>query len=566
MTIHTSEYVRIRGFEFTGVGDGLRIYNSSNILVANNWLHDIDGTDNHNLDPIQVSSSRGVIDITENLFTNNFDRTNADTNGRRTENSRNIGAYNNDDAVLHVHHNVFVNDTEVDAPLQGSGIITKHGSDSYFNVDHNKFFQIAHASIGSNNARFRANHNLLLDSAPIVVKNFGGRSYYNDILIRNNTQLNSDGALIYRINYFDGNGVPYYDSKPIESFTDLGHLAYEDNIVVQRDGGRPTFVIGSYLGNHGPDVIHKVVGGDLLSFEGNVYGNQHRFDASWWRAISKRATPFMTVDSFAEWQQRGFDQHGINADALLNELFQPSNNGALSSGWYTGEPARLTIYAMLDDRIVIAPLVHENESLTFAIVRSGDEVNLRQPLTVRLQASVKDELTIPETVTFPAGESVARFPVTVLGDENQEATEAVRIYASSTSPFENNVDAWVRVVDRPPPANNPQESEEPNLNGQTDVPEMNLPCFADFRAEAVELENDLTDDGRVNQADGIPQAVDIVIGDVNLDGVFDSRDLIIVFQQGKYESGEAATWATGDWNCDGEFNAADLILSSDGYR
>ena len=51
------------------------------------------------------------------------------------------------------------------------------------------------------------------------------------------------------------------------------------------------------------------------------------------------------------------------------------------------------------------------------------------------------------------------------------------------------------------------------------------------------------------------------IGDSNDDGVFDSSDLVSVFQTGEYEDGidGNSTFDEGDWNGDQEFNSADLI-------
>ena len=52
-------------------------------------------------------------------------------------------------------------------------------------------------------------------------------------------------------------------------------------------------------------------------------------------------------------------------------------------------------------------------------------------------------------------------------------------------------------------------------------------------------------------------------GDANLDGAFNSNDLIQVFQGGEYEDDQPLNsgWATGDWDGDGEFISADLIVA-----
>ena len=52
-------------------------------------------------------------------------------------------------------------------------------------------------------------------------------------------------------------------------------------------------------------------------------------------------------------------------------------------------------------------------------------------------------------------------------------------------------------------------------------------------------------------------------GDANLDGVFNSRDLVQVFQAAQYEDGikENSNWAQGDFNGDYEFDTKDLVLA-----
>jgi hypothetical protein len=62
---------------------------------------------------------------------------------------------------------------------------------------------------------------------------------------------------------------------------------------------------------------------------------------------------------------------------------------------------------------------------------------------------------------------------------------------------------------------------------------------------------------------GSPGSAGFKPGDANRDGVFDSTDLALAFQAGKYENGipNSATWAEGDWNGDGVFSSRDLVFA-----
>ena len=53
------------------------------------------------------------------------------------------------------------------------------------------------------------------------------------------------------------------------------------------------------------------------------------------------------------------------------------------------------------------------------------------------------------------------------------------------------------------------------------------------------------------------------IGDSNLDGEFNSRDLVTVFQSSQYEDSidGNSNWETGDWNLDGDFTTTDLVFA-----
>lgn len=59
----------------------------------------------------------------------------------------------------------------------------------------------------------------------------------------------------------------------------------------------------------------------------------------------------------------------------------------------------------------------------------------------------------------------------------------------------------------------------------------------------------------------VDSLVELMPGDSNRDGLFDSGDLIEVFRAGKYESIESADWSAGDWNADGVFSTRDLTFA-----
>jgi predicted outer membrane repeat protein len=84
--------------------------------------------------------------------------------------------------------------------------------------------------------------------------------------------------------------------------------------------------------------------------------------------------------------------------------------------------------------------------------------------------------------------------------------------------------------------------------------------------EESDLTFDFSGDGLVDLQDLrllIEQQLGTSIGDANLDGVFNSSDLVIVFQAGQYEDGipRNSRWSTGDWNCDREFNSSDMVMA-----
>ena len=104
-----------------------------------------------------------------------------------------------------------------------------------------------------------------------------------------------------------------------------------------------------------------------------------------------------------------------------------------------------------------------------------------------------------------------------------------------------------------------------NGNGDLDVQDLDL-LFAEIRSgRSVDL-FDVNGDSVVDSIDRdlwVHDLSNTYFGDANLDGEFNSSDLVSVLAAGQYEDDIPGNsgWATGDWNGDAEFSTSDLVLA-----
>jgi hypothetical protein len=103
-----------------------------------------------------------------------------------------------------------------------------------------------------------------------------------------------------------------------------------------------------------------------------------------------------------------------------------------------------------------------------------------------------------------------------------------------------------------------------NQDNVVDLQDVNLLCAA-VLDQSGNLAFDLDGDDEVTSSDVLSLVIHGIgtsAGDANLDGQFNSADLVQIFQRAKYERpGTIATWDDGDWNCDGRFNSGDLVAA-----
>jgi hypothetical protein len=102
-----------------------------------------------------------------------------------------------------------------------------------------------------------------------------------------------------------------------------------------------------------------------------------------------------------------------------------------------------------------------------------------------------------------------------------------------------------------------------NNNGLLDAGDLDQQAQA-IAGQQHPQEFDLNNDGLVNFTDRemwIDELKNTWIGDANLDGEFNSSDMVQVFARGKYEKPETAGWEEGDFNGDTFFDSGDMVAA-----
>jgi probable HAF family extracellular repeat protein len=123
----------------------------------------------------------------------------------------------------------------------------------------------------------------------------------------------------------------------------------------------------------------------------------------------------------------------------------------------------------------------------------------------------------------------------------------------------NNQEAFVAVIPNAPLAGD--FNNDCNLD-VSDIDALTEDILTGGMGEAFDLNGDGTVDG-TDRVVWINQLKGTFLGDSNLDGEFNTSDLVDVFAAGQYEDGIEgnSTWSTGDWDGTADFDTRDLVAA-----
>ena len=329
LSLRGTNYVLLEGIEIAkAYGAGLLIQDDADsVEVRNMWIHDVDGEDNNNI--AGVIAHVVNFNFHNNLVHDNYDRTNADTGGIATENSRDIvlfgGGGNN-----HIHHNVIFQTPPTTAPKTGVCLVYKHGStdpSSIFEVDHNVFWNCMSSAIGSATRGGRFHHNLILDSDNGVYMHIYGQPtppILTDTIIEYNTFVRTRPWLHKPSEIYE------YTGGVVGLHTFRNNVVY-DSMTAYNGAVGGILAIDNYANN---TVFGVVVTGGLLSMSNNCYYNPNT--SVLFTLFAQNTTPDTSLGgsySLSQWQSLGYDAGSSVVNPGFDQFYRPTAGACTNKGF-----------------------------------------------------------------------------------------------------------------------------------------------------------------------------------------------------------------------------------------
>ena len=130
--------------------------------------------------------------------------------------------------------------------------------------------------------------------------------------------------------------------------------------------------------------------------------------------------------------------------------------------------------------------------------------------------------------------------------------------------YGNDVTSWFSAQGSP---GSPTNDLWGDFDGDSVVDGADIDLLATaIRNNRADSQFDLNADGVVNEDDRmvlVGEVMGLTPGDANVDGIFDSSDLVFAATFGEFEDDTAgnSTWGEGDWDGDGDFTTEDIVFA-----
>jgi hypothetical protein len=260
--------------------------------------------------------------------------------------------------------------------------------------------------------------------------------------------------------------------------------------------------------------------------------------------------PTNAAVDFTDWRIRGGIEYNFEpntvlqpGDVLVVVRFNPTD---------AANAARLAAFRnhyQLDDGVRLMG------GYDLQLSGTGERVTLLRPDTsitepIVLPRVQEDEVIYDDRVPWPDDAS---------GSGNSLNRKGPSLYGSDGQ-------SWIAAAASPGRVSFEQQAGDFDGDGLINVTDITL-LFEQLQSATPDIAFDLNGDGQVDAADRDVLILDLIgttYGDATLDNVFESHDLVVVFQIGEYEDGIPgnSTWDEGDWNGDGDFDSNDLLLAA----
>lgn len=307
ITILQSKGFVIEDIEVKGAYQfGVWISESDAVTLRRLHVHDTDGVDNDNIAGIHFLGATHS-ELACSTVHDNYDRTNADTNGVATENSMNVVAFGG--GSLRIHHSLFYQTPAISAAKSGGCIKYKHAAtdaDAVFEVDHNIVRQCKFMGVGTGTQHSQIHHNVFQGGGGVVSRDFGGPTHQTDQVFRFNTLYHA----FYEAGALDISPTSNWNNA---SFTDPKGFVFSDNVVVEARTAATQEIGTIVVGTYASDALYQATTPQLKA-EHNCYVNERGpLHFALFAANGGNYGSLGAQYDFAGWKEKGFDVDSVEA-------------------------------------------------------------------------------------------------------------------------------------------------------------------------------------------------------------------------------------------------------------